>query len=190
MAKRRKVGAENISPNLAALARPIDDLTLDPANVRLHSDRNLEAIKASLRKFGQQKPIVVTEDGVVIAGNGTLRVASDLGWESIAAVTFQGTENEATAYAIADNRTSELGEWDWQGFAEQISGPLKDFDINVLGFAEGEIAGILRRLDFGGNKVESEGNDGPSAGTGGAVPVDVDGFEFAHACPRCHFEFN
>ena len=61
----------------------IDALTVDPANVRGHSGRNLEAIAASLRAFGQQRPIVVDRDGVVIAGNGTLLAARQLGWTHI-----------------------------------------------------------------------------------------------------------
>ena len=44
----------------------INSVTLDPANVRRHSDRNLEVIKGSLARFGQQKPIVVGTDGVVV----------------------------------------------------------------------------------------------------------------------------
>ena len=49
----------------------IESLKLDPNNARKHSKRNLDAIKASLEKFGQRKPIFV-HNGVVIAGNGTL----------------------------------------------------------------------------------------------------------------------
>ena len=50
----------------------IADLSADPANARKHSERNIESIMASLRRFGQQKPIVVDKSGVVRAGNGTL----------------------------------------------------------------------------------------------------------------------
>jgi len=59
------------------------ELSLDPANVRKHDRRNLDAIKASLRKFGQQKPIVVDTKGIVLAGNGTLTAAKELGWSEI-----------------------------------------------------------------------------------------------------------
>ena len=49
----------------------IDSLQFDPANVRKHGEKNLATIKASLSRFGQQKPIVVDANGVVRAGNGT-----------------------------------------------------------------------------------------------------------------------
>ena len=48
----------------------LDTLNPDPDNARSHNARNLDTIKASLTEFGQQKPIVVTEDGVVVAGRG------------------------------------------------------------------------------------------------------------------------
>lgn len=64
----------------------IASLAFDPSNARKHSVKNLDAIKGSLAKFGQQKPIVIS-NGVVVAGNGTLEAARSLGWESIRAVT-------------------------------------------------------------------------------------------------------
>ncbi len=56
----------------------VADLMLDPSNVRKHSAENLNAIKASLAKFGQQKPIVADKKGVVVAGNGQLMAAKAL----------------------------------------------------------------------------------------------------------------
>ena len=91
---------------------PLSALSLDPSNVRKHSRRNLDAIKASLRKFGQQKPIVVDAKGIVLAGNGTLIAAQELGWTKIEITRTELTGVEATAFAIADNRTAELAEWE------------------------------------------------------------------------------
>jgi len=53
----------------------VADLHLDPSNARNHPTKNLDAIKGSLAKFGQQKPIVIDKNNVVIAGNGTLEAA-------------------------------------------------------------------------------------------------------------------
>jgi ParB-like chromosome segregation protein Spo0J len=99
----------------------VSTLLNDPANVRKHNERNLESIKASLARFGQQKPIVVGRDGVVIAGNGTLAAARSLGWSMIDIVRSHLTGAEATAYAIADNRTAELAEWDEESLAQQLA---------------------------------------------------------------------
>jgi len=107
------------------------DLSLDPSNVRKHSRRNLDAIKASLRKFGQQKPIVVDAKGIVLAGNGTLTAAQELGWTEIQIVRTELAGVEATAFAIADNRTAELAEWDEDGLAKVLES-LKVEDADLL----------------------------------------------------------
>jgi DNA modification methylase len=100
---------------------PIDSVSFDPANVRKHGERNLATIKASLNRFGQQKPIVVDANGVVRAGNGTLAAAKALGWKEIAIVRSTLSGADATAYAIADNRTAELAEWDDDALAQTLA---------------------------------------------------------------------
>ena len=110
---------------------PLADLSLDPSNVRKHSRRNLDAIKASLRKFGQQKPIVVDAKGIVLAGNGTLTAAQELGWTEIQIVRTELAGVEATAFAIADNRTAELAEWEEDKLA-QVLQSLKVEDADLL----------------------------------------------------------
>jgi len=114
----------------------ITELSLDPKNARKHSARNLEAIAASLNKFGQRKPIVVHR-GVVLAGNGTLEAAKSLGWTEIdvAEVPDDWDNDTAKAYALADNRTAELAEWDESELAKQLL-ELEDngWDIAQLSF--------------------------------------------------------
>jgi site-specific DNA-methyltransferase (adenine-specific) len=117
--------------------RLIEDLTLDPRNARTHSQKNLDAIATSLTKFGQRKPIVVTGDGVVLAGNGTLEAAKSLKWDYIdVSVTPADWDlDTARAYALADNRTAELAEWDEAVLAQQLLELHDaDFDIEALGF--------------------------------------------------------
>jgi hypothetical protein len=109
----------------------ITELSLDPSNVRKHSRRNLDAIKASLRKFGQQKPIVVDAKGIVLAGNGTLTAAQELGWTEIQIVRTELAGVEATAFAIADNRTAELAEWE-EDKLSQVLQSLKVEDADLL----------------------------------------------------------
>jgi DNA modification methylase len=119
----------------------VSTLLNDPANVRKHNERNLESIKASLARFGQQKPIVVGRDGVVIAGNGTLAAARSLGWSTIDIVRSHLTGAEATAYAIADNRTAELAEWDEDALAQQLAAlQIEDEELlAATGFDEKEL---------------------------------------------------
>lgn len=116
----------------------ITELSLDSNNARKHSDKNLKAIASSLEKFGQRKPIVVHK-GVVIAGNGTLEAAKSLGWKEIevAEVPSDWDDDKAKAYALADNRTAELAEWDETVLAQSLA-DLKEseWDLTDLGFDE------------------------------------------------------
>ena len=115
----------------------IADLTPDPRNARTHDKRNLDAIAHSLREFGQRKPIVVTFDGVVIAGNGTLEAAKQLGWKQITISRAPEEWDEATvrAYALADNQTGALASWDdaiLKATLEELA--IDGWDITELGF--------------------------------------------------------
>lgn len=139
------------TPQMKVESLPIEQLSNDPANARKHDDRNIEAIVASLRRFGQQKPIVVDMSGVVRAGNGTLEAARRLGWETIDAVQTSLSSSEATAYAIADNRTAELAEWDDDVLAAQLNGLVTDDPdlLDAAGFTEDELAELIAEDDAG-----------------------------------------
>lgn len=115
----------------------IKELTLDPKNARKHSQKNLDAITASLRKFGQRKPIVITTSGLVLAGNGTVEAARALDWDylDVSIAPHDWDENTAKAYALADNRTAELAEWDQIVLAETLIELVDaEFNIEELGF--------------------------------------------------------
>lgn len=109
----------------------VAELLLDPSNVRKHDRKNLDAIKASLKKFGQQKPIVIDAKGIVLAGNGTLTAARELGWTEIDVTRTELTGSAATAFAIADNRSAELAEWDEDGLTKVLES-LKVEDADLL----------------------------------------------------------
>lgn len=114
----------------------IASLTMDPENARTHSERNINAIAGSLNAFGQRRPLVVW-DNIVIAGNGTLEAAKSLGWTEIEITRCppDWTSDQARAYALADNRTSELAEWDSDILAEQlIELDSVGFDVSEWGF--------------------------------------------------------
>ena len=117
-----------------------DSLSFDPANTRKHGKKNLDAIKASLRRFGQQRPIVVDSRGIVLAGNGTLAAALELGWTEIAVVKSDLGGVDATAFGIADNRTAELAEWDENLGDILASLKAEDFPLAEIGFDEEDLA--------------------------------------------------
>jgi DNA modification methylase len=113
----------------------IASLSFDPSNVRKHDKKNIESIKASLRKFGQQKPIVVDRNNIVIAGNGTMEAAKAIGMTEIYISRSDLQNAEALAYAISDNRTAELAEWDKEPLGAHLQGLQEDgWDLEELGF--------------------------------------------------------
>jgi DNA modification methylase len=138
--------------------RSVSQLSNDPANARKHSERNIQAIIGSLRRFGMQKPLVIDSSGVVRAGNGTLEAARQLGWETIDCVVTDLKGSDAIAYAIADNRTAELAEWDDDVLAAQLNGLLADDEelLEAAGFSEEEMAALLGELDGDGTTGEHE----------------------------------
>jgi DNA modification methylase len=132
--KNKQAGGKSPEP-LKIETVDVASLIADPSNVRKHSQKNLDAIKGSLTKFGAQKPIVVDAKGVVIAGNGTLEAAKSLGWKTIPIVRTNLTGVDATAFAIADNRTGELAEWDAGGLSDVLKTLRElDFDLESIGF--------------------------------------------------------
>lgn len=122
----------------------INALVFDPSNARLHSNKNLDAIKGSLTKFGQQTPIVIDENGIVLKGNGTLAAAKGLGWQRIWVIRASLNSVQKAAYSIADNRASELATWDGDVLAKTIlSLRDEDFGLGEIGFDDLDIDKIL-----------------------------------------------
>jgi DNA modification methylase len=122
--------------------RPISYLRPDPNNARKHDAKNIDAIAKSLARFGQRKPIVIIGDGTIVAGNGTVEAAKQLGWTEIvcARAPWKWTPEEVKAYALADNRTAELAEWDETELAKQLMElEAHGWDIEEFGFKQREI---------------------------------------------------
>ena len=127
----------------------IKELIKDPDNARSHGERNIQAIEQSLAAFGQQKPIVINKEDTIIAGNGTLQAARQIGWETIQVVRTELPEHEQRAFAIADNRSAEMATWDEEVLAktiEQLAG-IDQVIPKQLGFDDSEIERLMKRLE-------------------------------------------
>ncbi len=131
----------------------VSALTLDPENARKHDRRNLDAIKLSLERFGQQKPIVIDPAGMVIAGNGTLEAAIELGWTKIDVVQTELTGEQARAFALADNRTGELSTWDEERLVDilhMLNETGGDELVQAAGFSTEDIEQLRQAIDARG----------------------------------------
>lgn len=111
----------NVNEALDSMLVPLDALTPLEHNPRVG---NIEAIMASYKEFGQVKPVVVrpNPDGTstVVAGNHQVEAVKRLGWTHIAAVSIDADDKRAVAFALADNRTMELGYTDPAQASEMI----------------------------------------------------------------------
>lgn len=134
---------------------PLKSLHEDPANARVHDERNLYAIKQSLQEFGQVEPLVVqAKSRKVIGGNGRLRVMLDLGWKECDVVLVDLSDAKATALGIALNRTAELAAWD-DGALGRLLASLQGDEVLVPGWGEQEVAALLASLNEGSLQAEA-----------------------------------
>lgn len=162
-----------IEPSLRSLAVLIDSVTPDPSNARVHPARNLEAIRASLATFRQQKPIVVDADGVCRKGNGTLATMKALGFAHVAAVRSELRGEAAIAYAIADNKTSDLGEWDYEMLGNVVREVGDDALLAATGFDDRELD-MFRESEWSPPEVDPSAF-APTAGAGEESSNEPDG---------------
>lgn len=125
-----------------------DQLRLDPANPRLN-DLAVEPVAASLKRFGWRQPIVARPSGEVIAGNTRLKAARLLGMTVVPVHYFEGSELEAKAYQIADNRTGELAEWDDASLAKILEQLRAEDALEGVGFTSTDIDALVEELESG-----------------------------------------
>jgi hypothetical protein len=107
---------------------------------------NLEEIKASLERFGQQFPIVVFHDGRIVVGNHRWIAAKELDWQQIWVVDFQGTEEEAQAYVLRDNRTHEKGYTDKEALHNLLTKMMYAGQLDGTGYSPDDIDDLLEEV--------------------------------------------
>ncbi len=127
---------------------PLDSLHQDPSNVRTHDGTNLDAITASLVRFGQAEPLVVQKStGRVIGGNGRLQAMKQLGWSKCEIAELDIDDLNATALGIALNRTAELAGWDEPGLTRLLEQLRAEDALDGVGFDEAGIDRLVAQLD-------------------------------------------
>lgn len=171
-----------IAAGIQHLAVPIDSIMPDPSNARLHSPRNIDTIKGSLRAFRQQTPVVVDSKGIIRKGNGTWQAGKALGWTHIAAVVSDLNGTELSGYAIADNRAGdpEVGStFDNNALAATLEALRQEqgFDVTATGFTMDEVAALI---------AGTNGDDLPDDANGTALDDAALADEVQTiTCPHC-----
>ena len=135
---------------MASTIKTIADLHIDPRNPRKRGPRASDMIQRSLQEVGAARSIVIDEEGNILAGNGTVEAAGQVGiqrvkvvdadGETIVAVRRTGLSNaEKQRLAVLDNRTGELAEWDGEILSGLMNDGLKVADL----FTENELDALL-----------------------------------------------
>jgi hypothetical protein len=131
-----------IAPALRALVVPIASIELHPRNPRIG---DVEAIAASLRRFGQRRPVLVqASTRFVVAGNHLVRAARSLGWTEVAAVVEELDDATAIAYMLADNRTADLGGYDDALLAAILAEQEAAGNLAATAYDADDVAALLR----------------------------------------------
>ena len=122
----------------------IADIRPYEKNPRIN-DGAVDAVAKSIQEFGWQQPIVVDKDLVVIVGHTRLKAAEQLGLTEVPVVVANHlTPEQVQAYRIADNKTGEIAEWDYNLLPMELKDLQNaDFDLSVLGFDSDELDKLL-----------------------------------------------
>lgn len=118
--------------------REVEIAALKPyeRNAKQHSREQVDKIGRSIRELGFLSPCLIDQDFNVIAGHGRIMAAKEIGRETVPCVFIEGlTEEQRKAYILADNRLTELGEWDMDKVQQELADLADaDFDISITGF--------------------------------------------------------
>jgi DNA modification methylase len=135
------------STRLKIAYRKTEDLIPYAGNARTHSEKQIAQIGASIRQFGFTNPVLIDENGSIVAGHGRVAAAKQLAMTEVPTIALNHlTPAERRAYVIADNRLAELAGWDreilkieFQALAELDL----DFDLEITGFETAELDFLL-----------------------------------------------
>lgn len=155
--------------------RNVNDLIPYARNARTHSPEQVQKLAGSIKEFGFINPIIISEDGGVLAGHGRILAAQKLGLKQVPCVVESHlTEAQRRAYILADNRLALDAGWDEEMLKIELN-ELQgmDFDLDLIGFNDEELKQFME--DF---PVNDLGDDGS-----GDEEVDVDENEEAVTQP-------
>jgi DNA modification methylase len=135
--------------DLAVEQRKISSLVTNPRNARVHSKRQIQAIAESIRHFGFTTPILVDDEGMILAGHGRLQAAKVLGLEVVPVIRISAlSEPQKRAFVLADNRLAERAGWDRELLAVELGElsvllPDLGLSVDLTGFEVGDIDAVL-----------------------------------------------
>jgi ParB family chromosome partitioning protein len=125
--------------------KSIKDLIPYVNNSRTHSDEQVNQIASSIKEFGFTNPVLIDEDGGLIAGHGRVMAAKKLNLSEVPCIELKGlTEAQKKAYIIADNQLPLNAGWDLDMLRFEVESLSEmDFNLDLLGFDEDVLTKLL-----------------------------------------------
>ena len=134
----------------------VSDLIAYENNPRKNDDA-VDAVASSIKSFGFKVPVIVDSNNVIIAGHTRVKACKKLGITEVPCVIADDlTEDQIKAFRLADNKTSELAEWDLDKLSEELK--FIEMDMSQFGFEdlEQELDREVLEDEFDENEAVSE----------------------------------
>jgi hypothetical protein len=142
--------------------RSVESLIPYARNARTHSDEQVAQIAASIKEWGWTTPVLVDEDGQIIAGHGRVMAARKLGIEEVPVMIARGwSEAQRRAYVLADNQLAANAGWDMDLLKVELGDlRLEGFDLDLIGFDGAMLDNILAsdQEDAEASSTSEDGN--------------------------------
>jgi DNA modification methylase len=140
---------------------PVASLRPHPGNARTHSQKQIRQIADSIRHFGFTNPVLIGEDGEIIAGHGRVEAAKLLGMDSVPTVRLAHLNAaQRRAYVLADNKLALNAGWDRELLAIELQGLIDvHFEVELTGFSSAEIDLVLEEAREGAANGPTEAED-------------------------------
>lgn len=155
------------------------DRLKDYENNPRNNEKAVEAVAQSIKEFGFKVPIVVDSNYIIVAGHTRKKASELLGLEKVPCIVADDlTPEKIKAYRLADNKTAELAEWDFEKLEKEMAELTAfDFDMSAFGFDEslfeiGDLNEVVKTKEFKNEELEEE---------------NFSEDNYKHECPRCGF---
>lgn len=155
--------------------RPVSELVPYARNARTHTKAQIKKIAASIREWGWTNPVLIDDEGTILAGHGRVMAAETLGITEIPCTVAHGwTEAQKRAYVIADNQLALDAGWDTELLRVELGGLVElDFELGLLGFDEKTLDGLLKGDDDKADELSKADDIKPVKDAAITCPGDV-----------------
>jgi len=125
----------------------IDEISNHPTNPKIHPDTQIKLLQKSIKRFGWTNPVILAADNTILAGHARVKAAIAAGNDTVPCIRTKLTGKEADAYLVADNRLTEIAQYNRDVLAELLSDLPKDL-VDLTGFDSVQVDALLSGEDI------------------------------------------